>query len=204
MKAHLRISVWLAAFAALTVATFAQTAYFPASAFDADNSSDQFIARWFSGQLTALEEPSLLELSKDKSVESYRFLWLRTFHHPVAVRVDVHADGTATLTTKMADGAGGYEPGKLTTNASRLLSKHETARLLAAIKSAGFWSMMGPIPKKAGVVELDGAEWSIEGVNQGKYHVVTRWSPKDGPVYTLGRFFLFDLAGLKIPESEFY
>lgn len=51
---------------------------------------------------------------------------------------------------------------------------------------------------------MDGAEWSIEGVKDGTYHVVTRWTPRQGPIYTLGRFFLFDLARLQIPKDEFY
>jgi len=198
---RVRILVCLAAFALLALPALAQSTYFPANAFDSNTDGDRFMAQWFSGQLTALQEPSLLAMSKDKSIQSYRFLWLRTFHHPVAVRVDIRSDGTATLTTKIADGAGGYEPGKLTINTSRLLSKQETVGLLAAIKDSGFWPLPGLIPPNGG---MDGAEWSIEGVNNGTYHIVTRWSPANGPIYTLGRYFLFNLAQLQIPKNEFY
>lgn len=201
MNPRLRISVCCAAFAMLALSAAAQSGYFPANAFDRQRDSDQFVARWFSTQLAALREPSLLALSKNKPAESYRFLWLRTFHHPVAVRVDVHADGTAMLTVKETSGAGGYSPGRLVTSKSRALSKPETESFLQAIKAAGFWTLPGPIPPNAG---MDGAEWSVEGVKDGNYHVVTRWSPTSGPVYTLGRFFLFDLARLQIPKNEFY
>lgn len=199
-----RISVCVAALVLGALAALAQSAYFPAKAFDSDTRSDRFMAHWFSGQLSALEEPSLLAMSKDKSLQSYRFLWLRTFHHPVAVRVDIRSDGSATLTTKIADGAGGYEPGKLTTNTSRLLSQQETAGMLAAIKDSGFWPLSGPIPRDPGSFGTDGSEWCIEGVNDGTYHMVTRWSPKNGAIYTLGRYFLFDLGRLKIAKDEFY
>lgn len=159
------------------------------------------MARWFSGQLKAMQEPSLLSAAMDHSAEAFRFFWLRSFHHPVAVRVDVRADGSATVTTKVADGAGGYQPGKLITNETRTLAKPETEKLLSTIRSLDFWSLPTPEPKTA---ELDGAEWSIEGVSHGRYHIVTRWSPQHGPIRSLGRVFLFDLARLRIPKSEIY
>ena len=94
--------------------------YFPDHAFEDDGKLNNFIVQWYSEQLSALQEPSLWELSRSsKSPEIYRFLWLRTFDHPLAVRVEVADDGTGMLTVKMSGGAGGYKPGKLIENRTR-------------------------------------------------------------------------------------
>lgn len=86
----------------------AQETYFPKGVLSSDARGDLFRANWYSKHLKALEEPSLLGLAKNPSLQSYRFVWLRTFHHPVIVRLDIMADGTGDLTVKVASGAGGY------------------------------------------------------------------------------------------------
>lgn len=42
------------------------------------------VATWYSSQLCALNEPLIFD---QKSGTIYRFTWLRTFHHPVAIRI---------------------------------------------------------------------------------------------------------------------
>jgi hypothetical protein len=85
---------------------------------------DQFLYEWYSKQPKALDEPSLWTLSKTQKEQSYRFLWLRTFHHPAAVRIDVN--GTSRLTTKIASGAGGYARAILVQNDTSALTKEQT------------------------------------------------------------------------------
>jgi len=87
-----------------TLALSAQDSYFPKGALSDYDRVDIGKADWYSGQLRALDEPSLLEEAKNPSLESYRFVWLRTFHHPVAVRLDIMADGSGKLTVKIASG----------------------------------------------------------------------------------------------------
>jgi hypothetical protein len=179
----------------------AQTRYFPEKTFGDNPQLDQFVSHWYSRQLKALMEPSLLELSKAPSSESYRFLWLRTFDHPVAIRVDVQPDGSATLTTKITSGAGGYEPGNLIVNTSRTLTKEATQKLIAQINASDLWQLPSYERDTGGV---DGSEWVIEAAVHGKYHLVSQWTPHDGPIYQLGRIFLFDLAHMRVPKDEFY
>ena len=179
----------------------AQTRYFPEKTFGDDPRLDQFVSGWYSGQLKALKEPSLLELSKTPSTESYRFLWLRSFHHPIAIRVDIQADGSATLTTKIASGAGGYPPGKLSATSTRLLTKDETQKLMAHINASGFWQLPSYERDRAGA---DGSEWVVEAAVHGKYHLVSEWSPKNGPIRDLGDMFLFELAKVNVPKNEIY
>jgi hypothetical protein len=47
---------------------------------------DTFINQWYSKMLFALGEPVVSNYHGDKEI--YRFTWLRTFHHPVSVRLE--------------------------------------------------------------------------------------------------------------------
>ncbi len=80
--------------------------YFPVVVFAAGYSDGDFTARWYASQLRALVEPSLS--GNPAGLETvYRFTWLRSNHHPIAVRVVIEADGTGVLKAKMTDGKGG-------------------------------------------------------------------------------------------------
>jgi hypothetical protein len=179
----------------------AQTLYFPEKTFGDDPQVDRFVSGWYSHQLRALGEPSLLESSKAPSTESYRFLWLRSFHHPIAVRLDVQKDGTGLLITKIASGAGGYPPGKLISDRTAALYQGEIQRVIARINGSGFWSIPSYSRERAGD---DGSEWVLEAAVHGKYHLVSVWTPKNGPIHDLGEMFLFDLAKIRVPKDEFY
>lgn len=177
-----------------------QVLYFPKDAFSDDSNSDRFKAGWYSTHLKALSEPSLLQLASKPSCESYRFVWLRTFHHPVVVRLDIRADGIGELTTKVSNGAGGYKPGQIIQNLSRPLTREQTNMFLARLGKDKFWEL--PSYENSG--GNDGSQWIIEGVKDGKYHVVDRWTPNEGPVRELGLALALGLAELKIPKNEVY
>jgi hypothetical protein len=180
----------------------AQTIYFPNGAFDSYAKLNKLLNDWYSRQLTALHEPSLLTQSKNLSVQSYRFLWLRTFHQPIAVRLEVKADGTGILTTKIASGAGGYAPGHLVTNTSKPLTEQQTESFLHKIDVDKFWELPPVLLKEQ--QGDDGSQWIIEGVKGGKYHIASQWSPEQGPIHDLGTVLAFELAELQIPKSEIY
>ncbi len=171
--------------------TIAQVKYFP----------PDFPAKWYAKHLGALKEPSLWESSKMQKTQSYRFLWLRTFHHPIAIRIDVNIDGTSSLTTKMTSGAGGYDPGRLIQNETHILSREQTNWLLGQIEGHNFWKLPSIQETPGGA---DGAQWIIEGVRDGTYHVVDRWSPKDGQIRALGLFMVSELAKMKFAANEVY
>lgn len=191
------LCLWAVAISLLAIPCYSQ--FFPKSSLD--SRGDDFKAEWYSAQLKALNEPSLFALTKVNDAESYRFLWLRTFHHPVAIRLDRQVDGTWTLTTKVGSGAGGYKPGQLVTDKSRKLTAQEIQAFLAKVQGDQFWSAPNPVNDQAGT---DGSQWIIEGAKAGKYHVVDRWMPKNGPARDLGMFLAFDLAKLSIPNGEIY
>lgn len=159
------------------------TYFFPSGAFR--GRVDEFTRTWYSHQLSAMGEPSL---SCGASVEAYRFVWLRTFHNPVAVRVSQSGEAYE-LQAIVLDGAGGYDPGQVSQRVSRRLTAAEWARVRHALDEIGFWDL----PTSNDVMGFDGAEWIIEG-RDGRYHVVERWGGNER-VQEAGLVFL-ELAGL--------
>jgi hypothetical protein len=166
-----------------------------------DHWGDQFKADWYSQELKVLEEPSLLQVAGNPSAESYRFLWLRTFRHPVAIRLDMRRDGIGVLTTKVASGTGGFKPGHLVENTSRPLTREQTQAFLARAKKVDFWLLPSHVNDQTGT---DGSQWIIEGVKEGKYHIVDRWSPREGAVRELGVTLAIGLAHMNVPKDELY
>jgi hypothetical protein len=162
------------------------TEYFPENIFSDDKELDSFIATWYTGQLKALKEPSLLIASQKGKRQIYRFLWLRTFHNPISIRIEI-LNSKAKIIIKKTDGAGGYDPGNLELEKTKEIDKKEIRELLELIKESKFWNTDTKDPTESG---CDGAQWIIEGVKNNKYHIVDRWSPEEGNIYTLGLYFL--------------
>jgi len=153
---------------------------------------DAFRREWYSKHLRAMAEPSLS--CGESPGESYRFLWLRTFGRPIAVRVENGRSNT--LTAVELDGAGGYEPGKISRKVQRQLSMEEWKTLSDGLKATNFWNMPGR-PTDRG---LDGAEWIMEGRSEHDYHVVDRWMPAAGAYRDLC-LMLVKFSGL-LPSGE--
>jgi hypothetical protein len=142
--------------------------YFPEAAFDKQKKSNDFAVEWYSQQLKALQEPSLWETSKNIKGQVYRFLWLRSFHHPVVVRLNVNDDATGDLVTKVADGHGGYPPGKLIENRTQRLSKQQTQSFLDEVKELKYWDLPTREEENPKDVHLDGAQWIVVKRNRAR------------------------------------
>jgi hypothetical protein len=132
---------------------------------------DSFLNDWFSSQLFALNEPVLKGYPSD--FEVYRFTWLRTFHRPISIRMDKLGE-VVSLTVKMSDGAGGYEPGKLILNKTLLLSTSELRTFTLKLNEIRFWNLPTDADNQHGT---DGSEWILEAKQSKKYHFVHFWSP---------------------------
>lgn len=158
---------------------------------------DSMMRNWYSKHLYAMNEPSL-SCVKSKIDLAYRFIWLRTFNHPMAVRV-TSSKGQVKLCAVELNGEGGYEPGKVFRRKEKILTTKEWDSLAQGITSSSFWTM--PITNKRN--GLDGAEWIIEGRQGKNYHVVNRWSPSEGDFRSLGILFM-KLSGWNYPEDEVY
>ena len=151
-----------------------------------------FEAGWFSGHLAAAGQSSLVD---DRQADTVRFLWLRSFHHPVVVRIDgVNAD-ESVLTAIELSGAGGYDPGKIARRMSRRLSSKESSDFRDLLAKSGLFAQR---PQDCSL-GLDGAEWVFERQDRGHYTFLHQWTPQHGPVHDVGNFLL-DLTGWKFGD----
>ena len=137
-----------------------------------------------------MEEPSL-SCGTLEDTETYRFLWLRTFHNPIAVRVFRRGNDYG-LEAVILDGAGGYEPGLVSRRVTRKLSRDQWRTVTAKLEDVQFWQMPTNAVYLAG---KDGAQWIVEARRDGRYHVVDRWTGTNDGLESVGRLFL-DLASL--------
>jgi hypothetical protein len=177
--------------------------YFPIGVFAEGKSDNDFRARWYAEQLRALKEPTLSESTSTVPESTYRFTWLRSFHHPITVRITVRPNGMGTLTAKMADGAGGFKPGNVIANSTREIGTREVRHLRDLVQAMDFWHMP-PEPAPNETINLDGAQWILEASNGGNYHVIDRWSPGEGPLRELGLYVARTLGKLDIPAKTIY
>lgn len=135
--------------------------------------SPAFPRLWYSKHLVAMGEPALFQ-ADDQAPEVYRFLWLRTFHWPVALRLQNTGD-LKTLVVKQLNRAGGYEPGVLTVNQEIEIGAREWDTFVRLLDGANYWHLA----TNKEVMGTDGAQWILEAVKDGQYHVVDRWSPHE-------------------------
>ena len=143
-----------------------------------------------------MNEPSLWELARsDKQIGAYRLLWLPTWGRPVAVRIE-RSGKLVTLNAVLLGGDGGYEIGELATSKRVALSERDWDTLVARTQGAGFWNM----PTSIDDAGVDGERLVVEGLKNGEFHVVSRWTPKAGEYRDICRLML-DLTGLELGQS---
>lgn len=180
---------------------FTDDIYFPAGTFNPYEGEMNWIAKFYSGSLAAMREPSLSRI-RDESLETYRFLWLRSFHPPVCVRL-IRVNNLRFMSVKqLSDGGRGVDgeaifPKTLTVDEIRPVSGAQWEHFQALLTESDFWSMPTEVSPKG----LDGAGWLLEGVKSGRYHVVDRQSPERGP-YREACLYLLRVSGVEIDESK--
>jgi hypothetical protein len=145
--------------------------YFPIKIKPGDEGVTEFESKWYSKSLKRMKEPRLPECAKDSKAEIYRITILPTWGNPIAVRAQRHGN-LFSLSARRLDGQGGYDPGYLGESKDVLLSSDDSKALAALIQNLNFFQMSTGDDFRG----FDGDEWIIEGVSQGKYHVVVRWS----------------------------
>jgi hypothetical protein len=149
------------------------------------NAVDSFSTSWYSKMLFALREPVLKNYNGDKEV--YRFTWLRTFNHPVSLRLEKQGN-IIKLFSKVCNGAGGYEPGKIIFDTTINLTQKQVDTANIKLDNAKFWTLQTESSEDNG---MDGSEWIIEVNKNNKYHMVVRWTPERGTVFrTIGEYLI--------------
>ena len=175
-----------------------QTEFFSQAALSETPRFARLLNGWYSRQLEAMNERPLSALENED--ESYRFLWLRTFHKPVAIHV-WRAGAQHFVVVKRLNGRGGYDPGRFDLYWSHSLSENEWDAFMLHLEYAEYWLM--PTEEKS--LMFDGAQWIMEGYREGRYHVVDRKSPDTG-AYRDACLYLLRQSGLlaETPASEVY
>jgi hypothetical protein len=176
---------------AFTTQLKAQVYYFP------KENMDDFRNQWYSKQLSAMNEP-VLYIDKTTD-ETYRFTWLRSFDHPIAITITKHGDGYL-LIWKECSGAGGYKPGNIIVNKQKTITKDNWDFFQYRLKQVNFWT----IATKDTTRGFDGAEWILEGKTPNRYHITDRWTPHEGTDYYKCCDFLLSLTDLNIPVKRKY
>jgi hypothetical protein len=188
--------LWLTALALAAVEPVFPQTYFPVGAL-ADAAAVRY-ARF----LTAMHEPSLYELSRQKpSAEAYRLLWLRSDRRPASIRFAPKPGGTGWFYRRMTGGTGSTLPGGLRENGMSWSWKSRTASFLRTIDDVGFWSLAAG---GSDTPDFCSSHWVLEGVRQGQYRVIDRCSPPENdPIRIIG-FRAMRLANLKVHGDQIY
>ncbi len=145
-----------------------------------------FYEAWYGCHLETMREPRLTSPSGELAV---RFLWLRTFDAPGAIRLST--DG---LVVKRTSGRGGYAPGKLVDDRVIRLSEAAVSKLVGQAQM--LWEH-----RVEPCHVLDGAEWIVELADRERYRCVHETSPETGPIRAFGEAML---KRSKLNESHAY
>ncbi len=150
-----------------------------------------------SRHLWALKEPLLF--NKPTQKEIFRFTWLRTFDHPVSIRIE-KTESEIWIHTKVGSGLGGYEPRKIKKEKKKRISITEWESFIELLDKHDFWN----ISSRASIPSTDGSNWIIEGSTPSQYFVVSGNSYEEGnPVNEIG-MHLLRLSKLRIKSASIY
>jgi hypothetical protein len=146
---------------------------------------------WLQMHLSAMEEPNIAMLAKkDRAATVYRFLWLPSFHNPISFRF-VKTDKEVVLHAARLNGTGGAQPGRILARKTVRLNRAHWERIASHLEKAQFWTLPTIKRPPFGETALDGDTLVVEGVKDGKYHVVIRQQSTGGDFVDLCQAMLF-------------
>lgn len=128
-----------------------------------------------------------LPLKPSGDARDYRFLLLRSFHRPIAVRVTRDNVGARVVAVEL-ERIGGYEFVKVLRRQETELTTKQVDEFESSLETDGLWSIPSHDDERGRHI-LDGAEWVIEA-STTEYRVITRNSPRNDTVRVMGERFL--------------
>ena len=163
--------------------------YFPPGTF-----ASSFQVSWYSSDMYQLGESPLWPPPSENE-KIFRFTYLGAFTGPKAVTLTVLPDGSGKVKMTMLLEARERVKGEQLST----VPEDRVSDFLKHLNRAHFWEM----PTESQHRDFDGAEWILEGVQDGKYHIAVRWcpnlyehSPEDAAFAEAARL-LFQLGGHK-------
>jgi hypothetical protein len=162
-----------------------------------------------STKLQAAGDPPLYRA--EAGVEVYRFLWIRSFHPTIVVRIERGGDGARLAAWEFGENDDARHLSasfsmEVQTERRRALSQEEWEALVARIEETPLWQPSPP-PKPLVIctpeggyiiagINVDGASWYLEGKRDIRYSLIEDFSPKSGPLREAG-FALIRAAGFE-------
>jgi hypothetical protein len=135
--------------------------YFPPDTFTGP--SGGFEARWFSRELYALQEKALWPPSSENE-RTYRVIVFPALTFPRSVTLTAMPDGTGQVRFREADASRYY----LNVDTAHTITAQQTTGFTHSLDRIQFWQLPTNVQQHG----LDGAEFVLEGVQDGRYHVV--------------------------------
>jgi hypothetical protein len=176
----------------------------------------------FNRDLKSLNEPSLCSQTLiEEKQESYRFLWLRSFHDPVLIQLINKGPAKAKILYKEYEKWDGEKYGSIIENKTfDALKNLRTVDLPENVVQSALdvilrhakeqvWEQPYAYLETIGLdgrimVGLDGATWTIEAIKDGKCHIVNRWSPEISDPVRQFADTLIMLSGKRFYYDEVY
>lgn len=148
-------------------------------------------------QLADLEEECLFDRQLNLGEEIYRFTWLRSFHHPIAIRIE-NTNNKIFLYWKVGKGNGGYEPKGLKKSGKKKLSLTDWENFQVSVAESKFDSL----PNRNYIPSLDGASWTLERKTSNGFKAHYTNSPYG--YFEEACLFLVRKTSIRIKENHIY
>jgi hypothetical protein len=161
----------------------------------------------YQNTLSLFNEPQIYP-SANPNIEVYRIFISPIFSHALSIRIEKQGEDYL-LVAKYLSGQVGYDWGKLKGEKKRRITEKEWLKLISLLNQASFWILPSKDtawePKGKGEVAicLDDTDWYLEGVQDGKYHVVDRYCPESQDFKAIG-LYMVKLSKLSVKESELH
>ena len=192
--------------------------YFPKGS---DDDPTKWLDQTKTEVLAKMKEPSLFDQGDKRPELEVRFLWLRTFHDPISIRVWATAEGSFIRTARIKKNKEEPSlPGTLV-ETTRVLDAAETKAFTAALTKAPLAAPMNETEKNL-PGGLDGAEWFFESYMEKTYQTLNFWGLNSLDLTNYGDYgvdtskvrdtssllkfalTLLELSKLNIPKEDIY
>lgn len=136
-----------------------------------NDSLNSFTNEWYSKHLYTLGEPVLYNKTKQKK-NIIRFTHLGTWSNPFSYRLEQKGE-KVSITFNKTKGLGGYDAGKRVKHDKKKIPIEKWDHIVSKMDSINFWD----VETHGKYMVLDGEEWILEALIDGRYHFITRNSP---------------------------
>lgn len=160
--------------------------YYPDLSLSSNKQIHDMLGTRYSTFLTIFGES---ELSENLN-ETYRFLWLRTFHEAILIKLDTDSK---SLNIKSIEGASGFSDSLNGASMDKSLTiKDDQIKSFTQLAEKEFWP--NDVTREQFTCK-DGATWILEGRKKGQYHVQNIHCPKDTDSTEILGKILIELSG---------